>query len=106
VCSAEAVELGDVLVGLIAVDGDLRKFGIDPVELVAGEGDVDGAEVLLDAGAGKGRWRPSRAASRPGRALSVSPPGHCCGKGLVWHGGTCHPLSETGRRFMTVTAGR
>ncbi|MFE0453809.1 hypothetical protein ACFW2D_21440 [Streptomyces sp. NPDC058914] len=38
--SVEVVELGDVLVGLVALDGDLREFGIDPVEIVAGE--VDG----------------------------------------------------------------
>jgi hypothetical protein len=44
----EVAELGDVLVGAVAVDFDLRQLRLDPAELLIGQVDVGGAEVLLD----------------------------------------------------------
>jgi hypothetical protein len=49
VASVEVAELGDVLVGAFAVDFDIRQLHLDPAELLIGQVDVGGAEVLLDA---------------------------------------------------------
>ena len=47
--SVVVAEPGDVLVGAVAVDFDLRQLRLDPAELLVGQVDVGGAEVLLDA---------------------------------------------------------
>ena len=56
--SVDLAEFGDVFVGAVAVDGDGGQLGFDLGELVVGEVDVGGAEVLLDPFqlAGAGDW--------------------------------------------------
>ena len=46
--SVERAQLGDVLVRAVAVDRDVRQLGLDPGELLLGQLDVGGTEVLLD----------------------------------------------------------
>jgi len=58
VASVQVAELGDVLVGAVAVDFDLRQLRLDPAELLIGQVDVGGAEVLLDT------LEPARAGDR------------------------------------------
>ena len=46
--SVEVAQLGDVFVGAVAVNLDLRQVRLDPLELLVGQVDVSSAEVLLD----------------------------------------------------------
>ena len=46
--SVELAQLGDVLIRAVAVDCDVRQLSLDPGELLLGQLDVGGTEVLLD----------------------------------------------------------
>src|SRR5919107_2521177 len=66
--SVELAQLGDVLVRAVAVDRDVRQLGLDRGELLLGQLDVGGAEVLLDP------FRPERSRDGHDEVLLVQHP--------------------------------